>query len=112
IKVTQANQRLEGAKLNLAAAQDKALAIVSKGRAEASVKVMKNKAEVAGIETNVAAFGSGEAYADYLLRIKLAPNIQYIWSNTEGTFADWLTNLLKKPPAEDGKHAPATEAKP
>lgn len=88
VEFTRANQRLEVAKLELQAADDRAAQIIAGGEAAAAVTRMKNKAQVAGVEVSVDAFGGGDKYAQYLLATRFAPAITSIWSNTEGMFAD------------------------
>lgn len=88
VETTKAQKDLEVAKTNLRAAQDTAAAVFAKGKAEADVTVMKNKAEAAAVNAKVSAFSSGEKYAENQLIIKIAPSIMRILSNTDGVFAD------------------------
>lgn len=88
VEITKAQKDLEVTKRNLKAAQDKAAAVFAKGKAEADVTVMKNKAEAEAVNAKVSAFGLGEKYAEYQLITKISPSIVHILSNTEGVFAD------------------------
>lgn len=99
VESTRANQRLEVAKLELDAANDRAAQKVAMGEAAAAVIRLKNQAQVAGIKDNVQAFGGGDKYAQYLLATRLAPSIKNIWSNTDGTFADIFKSLTSEQPA-------------
>jgi hypothetical protein len=96
IEVTQGNLRVEVAKINLEAAKDRAAGVTAEGFAEAAVKVMQYEAEAEGVREKVSAFGKGEQYAEYLLIEKLAPGIQDILSDTEGTFAELFQRFSKK----------------
>lgn len=96
VEVTQGNLRVEVAKINLEAAKDRAAGVKAEGFAEAAVKVMQYEAEAEGVREKVSAFGEGEQYAEYLLIEKLAPGIQEILSNTEGTFAELFQRFSKK----------------
>ena len=93
VQMTKANQRLEVAKLQLSAANDLAARKVAGGEAAAAVIRMKNQAQVAGVETSIAAFGGGDKYAQYLLTMHFAPAIRSIWSNTDGFFTTLFQSL-------------------
>lgn len=82
VAVTKAEQDLEVAKRDLAAAQDQAAAIMSRKKAEAGIIEFKNQAESAGWKRAVEAMGSGEEYARFVLYQKLAPGFRSIMTNT------------------------------
>lgn len=88
VAVTQANRRLEVARLNLEAATKQASALVARGQAEASVVLFEYQAEAEPLKSAVDAFGDGETYAQHFFLQKVAPSIQSIISNTEGPFAE------------------------
>ena len=88
VAVTKANQELAVAKLQLQAAQQQADAQIAKGRADAAVILLQKQAEAEPLRQQVAAFGDGNAYAQYFFYQKLAPSIKSILTNTEGPFAD------------------------
>jgi hypothetical protein len=71
----------------LEAAMDKAAKTLAEGKAEANVTVMKHRAEAEAVKAKIAAFRSGENYAQYQLIKKFSPGIRRILSNTEGLFA-------------------------
>lgn len=98
VTVTKAQQDVEVAKINLEAASNKAAAVVATGKALADVTVLKARAEAEGKKAQIAPFGSGEKYADYLLTGKLAPAIRSIWSNTDGPFADLFKRFSQPGP--------------
>ncbi len=110
VELTRASQRVEVAKLTLEAAGDTAAQKVAGGEAQAAVIKLKNKAEVAGIEATVNAFGSGEKYAQYLLSLRFAPAVKSIWSNTDGFFTDVFRNLTA-PGKGDGATTPPLKAR-
>jgi hypothetical protein len=88
VELTQGDRRVEVAKIALEAAKDRAAGIRSEGLAEAAVKVMDYEAQAEGVRNKVEAFGSGDGYAEYLLITKIAPCIQDILSDTDGSFAE------------------------
>jgi len=94
VEITKAKKDLEVIKTNLMAAQDMAASVLAKGKAEADVIVMKNKAEAEGVNAKVTAFSSGEKYAEYQLISRIAPSISNILSNTEGVFADLFERFI------------------
>ncbi len=95
VEITKAEKDLEVARLQLLAAKDTAAKTKAEGLAKAEVTVMKNKASAEGIKENVAAFGTGDKYAQYLLIKKFAPSVHQILSNTEGPFADFFLKLMQ-----------------
>lgn len=83
VAVTEANQKLEVAKIRLEAARDEATAIESRGKAEADVITFQNEAEAAGWRRSVEAFqGNGNLFAQYVLYQKMAPAYRRIMINT------------------------------
>jgi regulator of protease activity HflC (stomatin/prohibitin superfamily) len=82
VALIEASQRLAVAEQELKAAQDLASAIMSKGQADADVIMFANKAQAAGWETAVKAFGGdGDEYARYVLLKKLAPAYKKLMVN-------------------------------
>lgn len=88
VALTEASQRLEVAKLELQAAEKLAAAKLALGEAEGKVIFFGYQAEAEPLAAAVRAFETGEAYAQNLFMERLAPAIQSIMSNTEGTFAE------------------------
>lgn len=83
VELTQANQRLEVARLKLEAAKDEAAAIVARGKAEAEVVRLQNKAEAIGWQRSVEAFdGDGAEYSQYVMYLKLASAYRKLMINT------------------------------
>jgi len=83
VELTQANQRLEVAKLRLEAAKDEAAAVIARGTAEAEVVGFQNKADAAGWKRSVEAFsGDGNEFARYVLLQKLSPSYRRLMINT------------------------------
>lgn len=95
VAITQANQALEVAKLQLDAARNQASAIVARGQAEANVILLQRQAEAEPLRQQVDAFGSGEAFAQYFFYQRVAPSIRSILTNTEGPFAEIFAQLTK-----------------
>jgi regulator of protease activity HflC (stomatin/prohibitin superfamily) len=106
VEMTKSNQRLEVAKLQLEAANDRAAQKVAAGEAQAAVIRLKNEAQAAGVQASISAFGSGEKYAQYLMTMRFAPAIRSIWSNTDGAFANIFQNLATR---RDGAGGAATQ---
>jgi hypothetical protein len=88
VALTEASRGLEVAKLELQAAEKQAAAKVALGEAEGKVILFGYQAEAEPLAAAVRAFETGEAYAQNLFMERLAPAIQSIMSNTEGTFAE------------------------
>ncbi len=88
VAVTQARRELEVAKLALEAAVKQAAAIRSRGEAKANVVLLDYAARAEPLKRAVAAFGDGAVYAQHFFLKKVAPSIQSILSNTDGSFAE------------------------
>jgi len=97
VAVTKANQELAVAKLQLQAAQQQADAVLAKGKAEAAVVLLQKQAEAEPLRQQVAAFGDGNAFAQYQFFQKLAPSIKSILTNTDGPFADLFKQMATTP---------------
>jgi hypothetical protein len=83
VALAEANRDKEVAEQLLAAAQDRAAAVLSEKSAEAGVVNFQNQADAAGWKKAVAALGGdGEAFARYVLYQKLAPGFRSIMTNT------------------------------
>lgn len=83
VRLTAAQQELSVAFLEKAAAQEQAGAITAKASGEATVIQANNEAEAAVLEQNAAAFGTGDAYANYLLHRKITSNIQDVLTSDD-----------------------------
>ena len=98
---TKAQELLEVAKRDLEATTDKAAAIMVRKKAEAGVIDYENKAEAAGWQESVAAMGSGEEFAKFVLYQKIAPAFKSIISNTDGgPLMDILSSFDKTKPSK------------
>jgi regulator of protease activity HflC (stomatin/prohibitin superfamily) len=83
IALAEASRDKAVAEEALAAAKDKASAILARQRAEAAVIGFANEADAAGWSASVKAFGGdGKAYARYVLYQKMAPGFKSIMTNT------------------------------
>lgn len=103
VALTEAQKRLEVAKLQLEAAREEAAAIVSLGEAEAEVILLNARAEAEPLAEAVRAFGGGEMYAQYFFYRKLSPSLQTVLADTNGPFADIFRSLSE---AEGGSPLP------
>jgi regulator of protease activity HflC (stomatin/prohibitin superfamily) len=97
VAITQAQQRLAVAKLQLEAAQRQADAVTALGTAEANVTLLLKQAQAEPIRQTVAAFGDGNTYAQFIFNQKIAPSIKTIMTNTDGPFADLFKQFLMAP---------------
>lgn len=88
VAITEAQKRLEVAKLKLEAARQDAEARLARGTAEAEMVRLRFEAEARPLRDAVAAFGSGEAYAQHFFYQKLGPSLKSILANSDGPFAD------------------------
>jgi len=106
VAVTKANQDLAVAKLHLEAARNQADANVALGEAEANVILLKKQAEADPLRQQVAAFGDGNAYAQYFFYQKIAPSIKSILTNTDGPFAEMFRQFMQPPVNNGSKPGP------
>ena len=97
VAMTEASQRLAVAKLELEAAQETAVALRSRGQAEAEVTRLDYEAEAQPLAQAVAAFGGGDSYAQYFFYQKLAPALKSITDSTAGPFADIFRSMTTVP---------------
>ena len=88
VALTEAQQRLAVAELQLQAAQRQADAITARGQAEANVTLLQKQAEAEPLRQTITAFGGGDLYAQYLFNQKIAPSVKSILSNTDGPFGE------------------------
>lgn len=106
VAVTEARRALEVAKLQLQAAEKEAVALRSRGEAEAKVVLLDYQAQAEPLGRAVKAFGDGYAYAQQFFYQKVAPAIQTVLSNTDGPFAEVFRRLQSaesRPAASGGE---------
>lgn len=98
VELEGANRDKEVATEKLAAAKDKADAILARAKADAAVIRFENEADAAGWKRAVEALGGdGDAYARYILYQKLAPGFQSIMVNTaDSPLMDIFRNFTNK----------------
>jgi uncharacterized membrane protein YqiK len=93
-ELTSAQTRLEGAR-------KKAEAIVTQGKAEATVIAAQNQAVIAELKTAVEGFPSPADYAQYQMIVKMAPALAEIFASDTSEFArlfsDYMTPIGNKP---------------
>jgi len=106
VAVTKANQDLAVAQLRLEAAKNLADANVARGQAEANVVLLKKQAEAEPLRQQVAAFGGGDAYAQYFFYQKIAPSVKSILANSDGPFADLFRQFMQPPASSATKSIP------
>lgn len=97
VALTEANKRLEVARLQLEAAKETAAAIISRGEADAEVITLDYEAHAKPLAEAVAAFGGGDAYAQYFFYQRLAPALKSVLASTDGPFAEILRSLSREP---------------
>ena len=83
VKLTVANQDLEVAKLEKAAADAQASALISRAEADRDVVKFNNEAQARVFESQVRAFGSGLNFARYSFNQKVGPQISAIISSDD-----------------------------
>jgi regulator of protease activity HflC (stomatin/prohibitin superfamily) len=99
VAITDANKRLEVAKLALESGRANAAALVSRGEADAEVLRLGFEARAKPLAEAVTAFGGGDAYAQYYFYQKLAPALKSVLASTDGPFADIFRSLSRNAPA-------------
>ena len=95
VAITKAKQDLAVAQLRLEAAQKQADAVLAKGQAEANIILLNKQAEAEPLRQQVAAFGDGNAFAQYYFYQKIAPSVKTILTNTDGPFADLFKQFMQ-----------------
>lgn len=98
VAITEANRGLQVARLGLEAARQEAQAIQARGEAEAEVVRLHLEAQTAPLRDAVAAFGDGEAYAQFHFYQKLGPALKSVLASTEGPFAEIFRSLAAQRP--------------
>ena len=83
VRLTQAQQILEVARLETAAATAQAEAILLKAEADRKVLELNNEAAANVITLQIGAFGNGNNFAKYTLYKKLAPQIRSVLSGDD-----------------------------
>ncbi len=99
VALIDAATRLAVAEQQFMAAKDLAAAIMAKGKAAADVVMFANRAEAAGWQKSIAAFGGdGHEFARWTLYKKLAPAFQSMMINTDTSpLMDVFRTFEKKP---------------
>jgi regulator of protease activity HflC (stomatin/prohibitin superfamily) len=99
VALIDAAKRLAVAEQQLMAAKDLAAAIMAKGKAAADVVMFANRAEAAGWQKSIEAFGGdGHEFARWTLYKKLAPAFKSMMINTENSpLMDVFKTFDKKP---------------
>jgi hypothetical protein len=112
VEVTQAEQAKSVAQRGLEAVKDRAAAVTSRKKAEASIIDLQNMSEAAGWKRAVEAFGGdGEAFARYVLYLKLAPAFQSILANSHDSSLMDVFNNFKNAPRKTAPTTPPTTEK-
>ncbi len=88
VAVTGAQQRLAVAQLQLEAAQRQADALTARGQAQANVTLLEKQAQAEPLRQTVAAFGGGDAYAQFTFNQKVAPAVKSILTTADGPFGE------------------------
>jgi regulator of protease activity HflC (stomatin/prohibitin superfamily) len=113
VALTRARQDLAVSQLRLEAARNLADAQVARGTADANVILLNKQAEAEPLKQQIAAFGTGEAYAQYFFFQKIAPAVKSIMTNTDGPFADLFRQFIQPiPVSRTGDAAKAAGAQP
>ena len=111
VALIEAEQRRKVAEVELAAAEDQALAITARGEAAAEVINFENAAEAAGWQKSVEAYqGDGDEFARWVMLKKIAPSYQRLMVNTaDSPLMDIFTEYNQ--PAAEAVQAQSSEQK-
>lgn len=90
-------QELENAQIGLDAARSRADAMLTKGKAAATVINLQNEAEVAGLKTAVQGFTSAASFAQYHVISRLAPSLTEIFASDDSDFAKLFSGYMTQP---------------
>jgi len=97
VRLTAAEQEKSVATLEKAAAEEHAKAVTAKATGEATVIRANNDSDAGVLSQNAAAFGTGEAYADFLVRQKTATMIESVLTNDDpGTLGGSILKTLQE----------------
>ncbi len=111
VAMTEANQRLEVARLNLEAASATADAEIARGTADAEIVRLGFEAKSRPLAAAVKAFGDGQAYAQFLYFQKLAPALHSLMATSDGPFSEVFRQLGQEPAARPARPSvPLTSA--
>lgn len=105
VALTDAQKRLEVARLRLRAAEEKAAAVVSLGQVEADVARLEYQSKARPLAEAIGAFGDGDAYAQFFFYQKLSPALKHIQDSTAGPLAEIFRAL--GPARPPGRREPA-----
>jgi hypothetical protein len=111
VALTEANQRLEVARLGLEAARETAAALLSRGQAESEVVLLQYQAKADPLQDAIGAFGDGETYAQFYFYQKLAPAVRSVLASTDGAFGDIFRALSATSPGRPPVPKPASAAR-
>lgn len=100
VALTEASKRLEVARLKLEAAREQAAALLARGQAGAEVIALRYAAQAEPLRDAVAAFGGGEAYAQYFFYRNLGPALKSVLASTDGPLAEIFRALSETSAAE------------
>ena len=107
VAVTKAEEELAVATKRLEAAQDKAAATVSQGKAAADVIRLQNEAEISGVKASVAAYdGNGYLFAQQVLWERIAPACRNIMTNSADSPILRIFDRIQSVPTTPQKNAP------
>lgn len=107
VALIEARRRLEVTRLELEAAKNLAAAILTRGKADADVLLLQNRAAASGIRAARQAFGDPEGYVRYLFLQKVGPSFKEILTNTEGPFIEIFRQFGTPMGQGPGRGAPA-----
>ncbi len=106
VALTEAEKRLEVARLKLEAARQTAESTLARGQAQAEVKRLTFAAQAEPLRAAVSAFGDGETYAQYFFYEKLGPAVKSVLASTDGPMADIFRALAEhRPPVNAPRSA-------
>jgi regulator of protease activity HflC (stomatin/prohibitin superfamily) len=94
VALIEQEQLLTVAKTDLEAAKKEAEAVKARGKAAADVIMLENSAEAEALQRSVAAFADPQAYTFYEFAAKVAPHIESVFANTEGTLGQLFDGFL------------------
>lgn len=98
VSLTEANKRLEVAKLELQATSEMAAARLARGEADAQVIRLGYEARTGPLAQAIEAFGGGALYAQNEFYLRLAPALKSVLATTDGPFADIFRGLAGAAP--------------
>ena len=103
---SQLKQELENAQLKLDASRKQAEATLARGKAEADVITLENQAEISSLRKSMQGFAGVQAFAQYQLLQKIAPNLREVFASDDSEFSKLFSHYMTPPTTPGARPLP------